>query len=427
METAPRQLWIDTGGTFTDCVAVAPDGTTRRVKVLSSAALRAAVREVAGPRTLRIDHDWTAPDDLVRGFAVRVLGVDHAHVTAISHDVASGMLELDSPVPAAAGAALELRSPEEAPVLAARLATETPAGAPLPHMAMRLATTRGTNALLERRGARVALFVTRGFGDLLRIGNQARPDLFAIAIDKPEPLEETVVEVAERLAADGTIIEALDLDQAVTAAQELWSRGIRCAAIALAHSYRNPVHEAALASALRSIGFHVSSSAALAPLIKLLPRAETAVVNAYLGPVIDAYLGAVAEPMTGGTLHVMTSAGGLVGRAAFEPRDSLLSGPAGGVAGAAAAGHEAGFERVISFDMGGTSTDVARYERGLRVRVRTHGWATPGWWRRPWPSRRWPPAAARCATCDGEPAARVGPEQRRRRPRARRATARAAR
>ena len=229
---------------------------------------------------------------------------------------------------AEAGLACELRSPEEAPVLAARLVTGTPPGSPLPEIAVRLATTRGTNALLERKGAATALFITRGFADLLRIGTQQRPELFALAIEKPEPLYHQVVEVPERLAADGSVLTPLDLDALRPEAERALAAGCVSAAVALMHSYRNPRHEEELGRFLRRLGFRwVSLSAPLAPLIKLLPRAETAVVDACLSPILEEYRAGVAGAVPEGTLHVMTSAGGLVRADAFRAKDALLSGP----------------------------------------------------------------------------------------------------
>ncbi|HEV3074120.1 MAG TPA: hydantoinase/oxoprolinase family protein, partial [Thermoanaerobaculia bacterium] len=192
---------------------------------------------------------------------------------------------------------------------------------------------------------------------------QQRPELFALAVERPAPLYRAVVEVDERLAADGSEIAPLDLAALRGPAGELLAAGVPCAAVALLHSYRNPRHERELGAFLRELGFrHVSLSAELAPLIKLLPRAETAVVDAYLAPVLADYLAAVAAELPSGALHVMTSAGGLVRASSFRAKDSLLSGPAGGVVGAARAGRASGFERVIAFDMGGTSTDVARFD-----------------------------------------------------------------
>jgi 5-oxoprolinase (ATP-hydrolysing) len=395
------RLAIDTGGTFTDCLAVDPAGRLRRAKVLSTAALRTRIAARLGESAVRIapiGRGGAAGGPLPAGFfvgcALRLLGGGgpngwdgpgggaegggaELRVVASGAEgedgdaTAAGLgatLELDGPLPAGAvaGAFVELRADEEAPVLGARLVTGTPPGAPLPPLAMRLATTRGTNALLERKGAPVALFITRGFADLLRIGTQQRPELFELAIRKPAPLYGAVVEVGERLAADGSTLAPLD-GEALAAlrgpAAALLAAGVRCAAVALLHSYRNPVHEREVGRLLRGMGFeHVALSAELAPLIKLLPRAETAVVDAYLAPVLVDYLQAVARALPAGALHVMTSAGGLARAAGFRAKDSLLSGPAGGVVGAARAGRASGCERVIAFDMGGTSTDVARYD-----------------------------------------------------------------
>ncbi len=374
-------LAVDTGGTFTDCLAVDPAGRLRRAKVLSSAALRTRIAARLGDGALRLWPIGGAGGRLPAGFfdgcELRLLGPaagDGARWRVLASGAEGGAerggdgganLWLDGTLPAGelGGAPVELRTVEEAPVLAARLLTGTPPGLPLPPLAMRLATTRGTNALLERTGAAVALFVTRGFADLLRIGTQQRPDLFALAIARPAPLYQAVVEVNERLAADGSTIAPLDLAGLRGRAGELLAAGVRCAAVALLHSYRNPRHEQEVGAFLRGLGFeHMALSAELAPLIKLLPRAETAVVDAYLAPVLGGYLAAVAGALPSGALHVMTSAGGLVQAGAFRAKDSLLSGPAGGVVGAARAGGASGFSRVIAFDMGGTSTDVARFD-----------------------------------------------------------------
>jgi 5-oxoprolinase (ATP-hydrolysing) len=371
--SGPRWLIrIDTGGTFTDCVALDPSGAIHRAKVLSSSALRASVREVLDATSLTISEDWHAPSGLLRGFLFSRLGDPGEGIPVASYDQASGVIRLAAPCPGplSAGDAFEVRSPEEAPVLAARLVTGTPSDQPLPPLEMRLATTRGTNALLERRGEPGVLFVTRGFRDLLRIGTQQRPDLFALRIQRPAPIFADVVEIEERLAADGNVLRPLDLGALTPELNRLLREGTRVAAIALMHSYRDPSHEYALRDHLLGAGFqHVSCSADLAPAIRLLPRAETAVVDAYLTPVLDDYLRGVRAAIGTATgtdgerrLHVMTSAGGLVRPDEFRAKDSLLSGPAGGVVGAARAGALSGFEKVITFDMGGTSTDVARFD-----------------------------------------------------------------
>ncbi len=333
--------------------------------MLSHGALRGTIVAVHGPRTFRVASDWDVPGDCVRGFRFAMLGREHAPVRVESHEPREGTLRLDAPpgLEVKPGARFELLSPEEAPLLGLRLATATPLDQPLPPVRMRLATTRGTNALLERRGAPVAFFVTAGFGDLLRIGTQQRPDLFALDIQKPEPLYREVIEVPERLAANGQVVRRLDVEALAPVVQQLRAAGIRAAAVALLHSWSNPVHEQELEKFLRRHGFEpVSCSAALAPCIKILPRAETAVVDAYLAAIVVGYLERVGAALTQGSLHVMTSAGGLQSAGSYQAKDCLLSGPAAGVVGAARAGRRSGFARLISFDMGGTSTDVARVD-----------------------------------------------------------------
>jgi 5-oxoprolinase (ATP-hydrolysing) len=346
------QIWIDTGGTFTDGVAISPAGERKNVKILSTSALRGTVVRSISPTRLEVRESWSAPAGLIRGFRFRLLGSEHEEIRVERYDPDSHLLELSSPLEqeAAPGASFEVISEEEAPLLATRLLTQTPSDAPLPQCGMRLATTLGTNALLQRRGAPTALFITSGFEDLLLIGNQQRPDLFSLRIDKPEPLYSAVIAVPERLDRNGNVLEPLDLGSIV-------QQDVKVAAVALLHSYRNPQHEIELKKRLLEIGFeHVSISSELAPRIKLLPRAHTAVVDAYLSPVIQEYLDRVRTSLGGGRLLVMTSAGGLLDPESYRPKDSLLSGPAGGVVGGALAGRMAGF------DMGGTSTDVARFD-----------------------------------------------------------------
>jgi 5-oxoprolinase (ATP-hydrolysing) len=358
------KVWIDTGGTFTDALAVDPQGRRHRAKVLSTASLRGVVEERLGPDRLRARERWGAAPDLVRGFRFRLLNRDHSEVRVAGHDPSSGVMRLAAEVPViTAGDPFEVVSPDEAPVLATRLLTGTQGTQPLPVESLRLATTLGTNALLERRGARIALFITKGFGDLPTIGNQQRPDLFALDIRKPQPLYETVVEVPERVGADGTVLVPLDVDALVSRVHELRDDGIDAAAVALMHGYRYPEHEREVERALLDAGFrHVSRSSELAPFIRLVPRAATCVVDGYLAPILRGYLERVRATLGEGHLHVMTSAGGLVGPESFRPKESLLSGPAGGVVGAALSGRRAGFDRVIAFDMGGTSTDVSRVD-----------------------------------------------------------------
>jgi len=358
-------IWIDTGGTFTDCLARDPDGTLHRAKVLSSSALRGYVVEQLDPQRLKVETSWSVPDNFIRGFTFRFLDLEVPPLPVEKYESANNLITLRTTLPISIpkSATFEVGSPEEAPILAARLVTGTTMDSSLPPMVMRLATTRGTNALLERKGTPTVLFITKGFADLLRIGTQQRPDLFALEIRKPEPLYEAVVEVEERTAADGSVLRPMNLNGLEVEIRNVLERGMAVAAVALMHSYRNPIHEQQLAKFLCARGFkHVSCSSELAPFIKLLPRAETTVVDAYLAPVIKDYFARVRSSLTAGRLYVMTSAGGLVDAREFQAKDSLLSGPAGGVVGAALAGRRSGFEKIIAFDMGGTSTDVARFD-----------------------------------------------------------------
>ncbi len=359
------RVLVDTGGTFTDAIGIDPEGRMHRAKILSTGALRGRIERRIGPASFLVGGFPDPPENFFEGFGFRLLDVVHPARQVVRHDAGRSLVEISAPldVPANPGTCVELIGAEEAPVLAARLLTRTPAGRPLPIEEMRLATTLGTNALLERRGARTALFITAGFGDLLEIGTQQRPDLFALEVRKRPPLYDEVVEVAGRLAADGSVLSPLQEEQVAGAARRLAAGGVRTAAVALLHSYRHPDHEERVRTILLREGFrHVSCSNDLAPFIRLLPRAETAVVDAYLAPLVAGYLERVGAALEKRRLHVMTSAGGLVAASAFHPKDSLLSGPAGGVVGAAAAGRRAGRGRLIAFDMGGTSTDVARID-----------------------------------------------------------------
>ena len=228
---------------------------------------------------------------------------------------------------------------------------------------IRLGTTVATNALLERKGERLALAITRGFGDALRIGNQARPDIFARHIVLPEQLPEAVVEIDERLDAAGEVLRPLDSAAARAAFEQLRSDGYDALAIVLLHSWKNPAHERELHRIALELGFRqVSTSHEVSPLIKLIPRGDTTVVDAYLSPVLRRYIdGLRANLPPHGRLTFMQSSGGLASAEAFRGKDAILSGPAGGVVGMVASSAQLGNDRLIGFDMGGTSTDVTHY------------------------------------------------------------------
>ena len=228
---------------------------------------------------------------------------------------------------------------------------------------VRMGTTVATNALLERKGERVALAITRGFGDALRIGYQARPEIFARNIVLPTMLYEKVVEIDERLSVEGEILAPLDEVAARSALQLVRGTGIDAVAIVLMHGWRHTEHEVQLAKIARELGFtQVSVSHEVAPLIKLIGRGDTTVVDAYLSPVLQRYVDVIAAGLPTETgLHFMQSNGGLSEARSFRGKDAILSGPAGGVVGMVAASASHLGHRLIGFDMGGTSTDVSHY------------------------------------------------------------------
>ncbi len=270
---------------------------------------------------------------------------------------------------------------KDAAVQGIRLHLGLETGEPVPTGAIgevRMGTTVATNALLERKGEKLALVTTKGFRDALRIGYQERKNIFATEIIKPEALYDRVVEIDERVLADGSTELPLDLAQAEAALRALKAEGYNAVAIVFMHAYKFPTHEAAVAKIAREIGIEqVSVSHEVSPLIKLVGRGDTTVVDAYLSPVLRRYVAQVSRELdverTGARVMFMMSSGGLTAADMFQGKDAILSGPAGGVVGLARTGATAGFGQVIGFDMGGTSTDVAHfdgeYERAFETEV----------------------------------------------------------
>src|SRR6202451_2371867 len=308
------QFWVDRGGTFTDIVGCAPDGTLHTDKLLS-------------------ENPSQYPDAAVEGIR-RLLGL------------APGEL-----------------------IAAGRVAC------------VKMGTTVATNALLERKGERTVLVITKGFRDALRIATQARPRLFDRHIVLPEMLYERVIEAQERVAAHGEIISKLDTEALSAQLQQAYADGLRSCAIVFLHGYRYVHHEQAAASLASEIGFtQVSVSHRVSPLMKLVPRGDTTVVDAYLSPILRRYCDKLAGLMPGVPLFFMQSSGGLTQAHRFHGKDAILSGPAGGIVGMVRTAQARGHAKLIGFDMGGTSTDVSHfageYERafdtevgGVRVRA----------------------------------------------------------
>lgn len=317
-DAAQWQFWIDRGGTFTDIVALSPSGELRTAKHLS--------------------HNPEAYDDAAIFGIRQFLG-----------------LKESEPLPAGAISAIKM------------------------------GTTVATNALLERKGEPTLFVTTKGFGDVIEIGYQARPNTFALDIQKPHPLYSRVLEIEERVFADGSVHIPLDTSAARPAFEQAYAEGFRAIAIALMHGYLFPRHEQALVDLAQSIGFEqISTSHDVSPLSKIVSRSETTVVDAYLTPILRRYVeqveGAFEADQKPQQLLFMQSSGGLTASDRFRGRDAILSGPAGGIVGCVATAKDADFDKVIGFDMGGTSTDVSHYSgefekvyetevAGVRMRV----------------------------------------------------------
>ncbi|WP_370460511.1 hydantoinase/oxoprolinase family protein [Brasilonema octagenarum] len=297
------QFWIDRGGTFTDIVAQSPDRRVIVHKLLSENPQRYTDAAIQGIRD--------------------ILGI-----------------------------------PSDAPIPTDQIAV------------VKMGTTVATNALLERKGDRTLLLITKGFRDALRIGYQNRPNIFARHIVLPEMLYERVIEVEERYSAQGEELLSVQINpQLMQSLQSAYNAGIRACAIAFLHGYRYPNHEQQVAAIARDIGFtQISVSHQVSPLMKLVSRGDTTVVDAYLSPILRRYVNQVATELQGSLLDgavpqlmFMQSNGGLIDANRFQGKDSILSGPAGGIVGAVKTSAMAGFDRIIGFDMGGTSTDVSHY------------------------------------------------------------------
>ena len=266
---------------------------------------------------------------------------------------------------------------QDAAVEGIRRLMELPTGAPIPAaaiQAVKMGTTVATNALLERRGEPTLLVTNQGFGDALRIGYQNRPDLFALNIKLPEQLYCRTLEIPGRFDAKGKELEPLDQEAARAGLQEAFDLGLRSAAIVFMHGYRYPDHEQAVGALAAEIGFsQISLSHEVSPLMKMISRGDTTVVDAYLSPILRRYVDQVARELGETPLMFMQSNGGLTDAQRFRGKDSILSGPAGGVVGAVGTAAMAGFDKIIGFDMGGTSTDVSHYagelERAFETQV----------------------------------------------------------
>lgn len=368
------EFWIDVGGTFTDCIARRPDGSLYRHKTLSSGLIKGHCQQGSDVNRIVDPGRRSDPAEFWNRFRLRFIdnnGDTIASRSVSAFDNRTGTFVLDAPLrsPPRVGDAYELSSDIPTSVLCIRYLLACPINQPLPPVSIRLGTTKGTNALLTRSGSSVGFVTTAGFGDILRIGNQDRPNLFRLDIELPSPLFDSVVEIDERIGADGDVVTAPDRNRIQRQLEDLHSGGCNSLAICLMNAYRNSKHETLVAQIARRVGFEeISISSEVAPLIKIIPRGDTTVVDAYLNPQLRSYIQHLREALhPQSTLRLLTSAGGLVSPPAFTGKESILSGPAGGVVGFSAVANAAGFSKAIGFDMGGTSTDVSRYDGRFEV------------------------------------------------------------
>jgi len=371
------EFWIDVGGTFTDCFARFADGEISRHKLLSSGVTKGVIGPGSSGDVLVDDARRGDPAGFWEGYSLRLLD-DAGNVTVessvLEFDPKDGALRADFPADTrpAVGQSYELFSDEDAPLIAIRYLLGKQKHDALPALSVRLGTTRGTNALLTRSGAKTALVTTRGLADVLSIGYQDRPHLFRLDIKKPQPLFAETLEIDERLSADGETLHPVDPDVLAKDLEAVKSRGITSLAICLLHGGVHPKHERQLAAIADQVRFaQISVSNEVASLVGMVPRGDTTVVDAYLTPVLRDYVTRMSSTLSGSSLRMMTSAGGLVDAGRFAGKDSILSGPAGGVVGFSKVARAAGFERAIGFDMGGTSTDVSRFDGQYEMEFET--------------------------------------------------------
>ena len=293
---AEWEFWIDVGGTFTDCIYRRPDNSVSTLKVLSSGITKGIVEETSGSDRFVDLGRVGDPDGFWVGYTIRFLDdsgrIIHSARVRKSQS-ANGLLGVEQLLPpqVTPGTRYELSGGEEAPILAIRRAMSLSLEETIPRVSVRLGTTRGTNALLTRTGARTAFITTKGFRDVLLIGNQDRPRLFDLAIHKPEPLFEQAVEIDERMDAEGSVLRAPNEDEVRGRLKQLHDSGVESVAICLLHAFANSEHEQVVEKIARDVGFtEISTSSRLSPLIRIVSRGDTTVADAYLNPILRDYV-----------------------------------------------------------------------------------------------------------------------------------------
>lgn len=346
------EVWIDTGGTFTDCII--KDGAKHRyIKVLSDGSLRAKVIEQISGKAIKIEEQWEISKNIISGYDI-IIG--NQRIPISNYDVTTQTITTQYDCAIESGDIIQITAGEEAPILAIRKGLELTLEEAIPPIILKLGTTKGTNALLESKGAKVLLYTTKGFKDLTLIGTQQRPHIFQIDIPHPKPLFHQVIEVEECIDSDGKIISPLASNHL-----EDFPTDIDSVAISFKNAYVNNAHEEEVCKVISSRATTVSISSRLQPQIKFLNRTQSTLINAYLAPILEKYFSKIKNKTPHCQLSIMSSTGTLLDQHSFRPMDSLLSGPAGGLKGAVQIAQTYGIDQLITFDMGGTSTDVARY------------------------------------------------------------------
>lgn len=365
------RISVDVGGTFCDCY-LNDQENTRSLKILSTGRLRAQVRSVSGPRTVILSQNWDLPfPKILSGCLIENKRTGRS-CRFLSFDPLTGSAKYEERLALKAGDMVELYVEAEAPIFAAHLISGIPLEEPLHNIELRIGTTKGTNALLEKKGEPCIWITNRGYKDLLYIRTQQRPHLFQLNIPEPEAYHRKVIEIDARMNAAGGVIRALSKKEISRILSELPEDHYVPVAISLMHAYKNPEHETQLKNRIVSAGYrYVSSSHELHPAIHLLPRSETTVCNAYLSPVIHQFNLNLARHLPADKFFFISSAGQLIPAASFHASDSLLSGPAGGIRGAEQISRQYRTSRLITFDMGGTSTDTARIDGNADLRFIT--------------------------------------------------------
>lgn len=384
MSSTHLHLFADIGGTFSDCLFWEPPekGASGRgrfsvKKLLSTGIIPVQVRKTISSKSLEvINFPWKTHRSLL-GYSL-VVRDQHGRsfrTVVTDTDTLPDTLQLADSLPTDLPDTFTAQMSFGSSVIitAVRMYLGLTKDAPLPPVNIRYATTVGTNALLERKGRPTALLTTQGFEDILKIGYQDRPDLFKLNIIKPDPLTQTVFGVSERVDASGQIKEPLDHQKTLKYLINLKRNNIDSIAVSLLNSWVNPDHELAIAELAENAGFrHITLSHQSSPLIKLIPRTDTAMTDAYLTPLLTDHFRCIQNALhPDSTLRIMTSAGGLTTHDQFTGKHSILSGPAGGIVALSKIFSQTHFSGLIGFDMGGTSTDVSRFDGSFDYRADT--------------------------------------------------------